>query len=76
MGGYSSPTIDLTAFPATSSILYWSSIPYPGDSSVAWYVSGPANYRTLKDPVRYANQDGPVATQSQRAFDRLAPSLV
>ena len=36
--GHSSPTIDLAAFPATSSILYWSSTPYPGDSSVAWYV--------------------------------------
>ena len=33
-----SPSIDLAAFPATSSAYYWSSTPYAGNSSDAWYV--------------------------------------
>lgn len=34
-----SPTIDPTAFPETPSAWYWSSTPYVGDSSFAWFVN-------------------------------------
>lgn len=32
------PAIDPTAFPATPSYYFWTSTPYAGDSSGAWYV--------------------------------------
>jgi hypothetical protein len=33
------PAINLTAFPATPSNFYWSSSPYAGDGSFAWFVN-------------------------------------
>jgi Protein of unknown function (DUF1566) len=36
--GCQSPAIDSTAFPNTPNAGYWSSSPYVGDASVAWYV--------------------------------------
>jgi Protein of unknown function (DUF1566) len=46
------PAINTTAFPATPSNWYWSSTPYAGDASRAWFVSfynGNVGY----DHVRY-----------------------
>lgn len=36
--GCQSPAIDSTAFPATPSEWYWTSSPYVGNSSYAWFV--------------------------------------
>jgi hypothetical protein len=35
----SDPVVDVTAFPATPSNWFWTSTPYAGDPSYAWYVS-------------------------------------
>ena len=46
------PTIDVTAFPATPFGGFWSSSPYAGDSSYAWYVSfsyGYVDYSSRND---------------------------
>jgi hypothetical protein len=39
VGNYSKPTINTTAFPQTPPTGFWSSSPYVGNSSNAWYVS-------------------------------------
>lgn len=55
--GLGSPTIDAVAFPATPASSYWTSSPYVGDASNAWYIffgycGVDMNLRTLAFYVR------------------------